>query len=133
MSKLAPCLSTAIATLWLCTLSACAGTDAGAPAQVAESAPAPAAMLEVYRNTGARQCEGGGRTLAELQGELESAGIKVLEAACGSDGRMYASVCGGADGAIGIFRIKAEQTEAAAKAGFAALATLPDAQRVPCP
>lgn len=89
-------------------LAACAQPQAAQPVRVAKA-------------LGSKQCEGGGRTLAELQAELERAGVPVARAACGTDGRLRAQMCGTPDGRLGIFEIPASAREAAAAAGFALL------------
>lgn len=88
--------------------------------------------VEVYRSTGSRQCEEGGATPEQLRAQLEAAGVRVLSTTCGSDGRMYPSVCGAPDGRIVIFGISPNQLEAATDAGFMPMAELPDAQRLEC-
>ena len=71
--------------------------------------------------------------MASLQAQLTAANVQVRSAACGGTGMAYAAVCGALDGKIGIFAISPAQAEAAAKAGFAPLSTLPTAKTVPCP
>lgn len=80
--------------------------------------PQAAETMRVAKSLGSRQCEGGGRTLAELKAELEAAGVKVARAACGTDGRMRAQACGLPDGRLGIFEIAVASRETAARAGF---------------
>lgn len=89
-------------------------------------------VVDIARLTGERQCERGGESLLEQQRRLEAAGVPVLASACGTDGRMYAAVCGGATGRLGIFSIHAEKQQAAQAAGFVPLNSLPDAQRTDC-
>jgi hypothetical protein len=95
-------------------------------------ASGPAAQLSVYKPIGSRQCEGGGTTPESMARELATAGVKVIAATCGSDGRMHAAMCGAPDGRLAIFEIDAEHAAAAAKAGFQPLASMPSAQCQPC-
>ncbi|MBJ6751118.1 hypothetical protein [Geomonas anaerohicana] len=92
----------------------------------------PASGSKYYRPLGSQQCTGGGKSLAELEQELRKAGITVRRATCGTDGRMYATVCGAPDGRIAIFEIPPGQAESAAALGLQPLATLPDAAEAPC-
>jgi len=94
---------------------------------------AAAGTARVVKAIGSLQCSGGGTPLPVLSRQLEDAGVTVIAARCGNDGRMHAARCGGADGRIGIFEIPASATPAAEKLGFVALAKLPDAQATPCP
>lgn len=93
------------------------------------SAPPP---LAVFKAAGSRQCEGGGTPPERLRAELEAAGVKVQAATCGTDGRMHAAMCGGADGRLVILEIDPGQAEAAAKLGFQPLSKMPSAQRAAC-
>lgn len=120
-----------IALLALPTMltAACAtGNDADA----APPAGPRAAAIDVFRATGGRQCEDRGESLSALEQRLAAAGVRVESAACGTDGRMYPSVCGAPDGRIGIFAVPADQLDAARRAGFQLLSELPDAQRLDC-
>lgn len=105
-------------------LAACAGP---APR------PADEAPVRVYKSAGSRQCSGGGQSLAEMRGQLESAGLRVLSATCGADGRARMAMCGAADGRIGILEIPAAQADTAAALGYAPLERLPEAAALPCP
>ena len=98
-------------------------------------APAPVAAdrLVVYQSLGRRQCEAGGETPATLAAQLKSSGIEATPAGCANDGMMYAAVCGGGDGVLGLLDIAAVDAAAAAKAGFRPFSDLPDASRQPCP
>ena len=98
-------------------------------------APAPVAVdrLVVYQSLGRRQCEAGGETPATLAAQLNSSGIEATPAGCANDGMMYAAVCGGGDGVLGLLDIAAVDAAAAAKAGFRPFSDLPDASRQPCP
>jgi hypothetical protein len=128
------------------SVTACTGPAADvapspppAPA-VAAPAPAPAAAapvaadrLVVYKSLGRRQCEAGGETPATLAAQLNSSGIEATPAGCANDGMMYAAVCGGGDGVLGLLDIAAADAAAAATAGFRPFSDLPDASRQPCP
>ena len=86
----------------------------------------------VFKSMGGVQCADSGSNLATLTQALEAAGLKVLSASCGTDGRMRAAMCGAPDGRIAIFELAAEDAPAAAKLGYAALSNLPDAKLAPC-
>ena len=109
------------------------GCAADSPASAA-SGKSLSAMdtVSVYRSKGSVQCNGGGVPLADHERQLTEAGIRVLSSSCGTTGRMYAAVCGGATGEIHIFEIPASQKDAAAKLDFTPLSTLPGAQKQPC-
>ena len=100
-------------------------------AQGGEQAPS-GATLSVYRGTGAVQCTGGGSTLDEDRRRLTDAGIQVLAASCGTNGRMFAQRCGGATGEIHIFDIPVSQKAAALSQQFRPLSELPTAQKLSC-
>lgn len=86
----------------------------------------------LYKYAGSRQCERGGMAPEDARRALAAAGVEVKEASCGTDGRMYASVCGGADGRIVIVRVPASQASKARSQGFAPLQELPEAARAAC-
>jgi hypothetical protein len=94
-------------------------------------AATPAPNVTVFKPLGSLQCSGGGQTVPALARALADAGVPVLATRCGSDGRMYAAMCGAADGRIGVFDIAAADAAAAAKLGFRPLT--PDAKDRPCP
>ena len=94
---------------------------------------AAADRLVVYQSLGRRQCEAGGETPATLAAQVKSSGIEATPAGCANDGMMYAAVCGGGDGVLGLLDIAAVDAAAAAKAGFRPFSDLPDASRQPCP
>ena len=96
-------------------------------------APVAADRLVVFKSLGRRQCEAGGETPATLAAQLNSSGIEAMPAGCANDGMMYAAVCGGEDGVLGLLDIAAADAAAAAKAGFRPFSDLPDASRQPCP
>lgn len=115
-------------------LSACTGwvQDSGPePRPKPILPPPPAGTVEVYTSTGARQCETGGFTLEDRRNELKAAGVQVLAASCGTDGRMYTAVCGGTSSAIYIFTIPAKDWSKV-KATFDLVSKLPEADKVPC-
>ena len=98
--------------------------------------PPPTAAVDrlvVFKSLGRRQCEAGGETPATLAAQLNSSGIEATPAGCANDGMMYAAVCGGGDGVLGLLDIAAADAAAAAKAGFRPFSDLPDASRQPCP
>ena len=105
-----------------------------APVQAVAPAPAPDGdSLSVYKSLGRRQCEAGGETPESLAAQLRAAGVEATPAGCADDGMMYAAMCGGGTGHLGVLEIRAADAERAAKAGFRPLKDLPDAQRIPCP
>src|SRR5882672_5934490 len=67
--------------------------------------------VSVYKSTGSVQCTGGGITLAANERRLTDAGARVMSSSCGTTGRLYASVCGGATGEIHIFEIPVSQKD----------------------
>lgn len=85
-----------------------------------------------YKSFGSVQCTGGGVSFEAMRQQLAAAGIQVLSASCGTDGRMYIAVCGAGDGRIGIFEVPAAQAEAALALGFAPLSNLPGATTGAC-
>lgn len=113
---------TRLLCLFSLALSACAST----------ATDTPTATQDVYVSAKSLQCQGGGRTLAEMQAKLVQAGVTVQSASCGADGRMRTAQCGGGDGRILIYTVPAAQAAAASAAGFRPLASLPDASRQPC-
>lgn len=113
-----------ILILLCCTVFVACGGVAGDPS---------ATRVSLYKYSGSIQCTGGGKSLAEMKRQLTDAGIPVLASSCGADGRVYAAMCGGADGRIGIFEISAKHSQAASVLGFAPLSKLPDATPIACP
>jgi hypothetical protein len=103
-------------------ISACGGGGGGAPD----------ASVALYRYLGSVQCTGGGVSLSALERQLQDAGIGVLAASCGADGNAYAALCGAPDGRIGILEVPEDKAALAATLGFAPLANLPAAVRLPC-
>jgi hypothetical protein len=90
------------------------------------------ATVAVFKSLGRTQCTGGGTTAAALQNALINAGVQVVAASCGTDGAAQPSVCGAPDGAIAIFDVEVGHQSVAQALGFALLATLPNAQKLPC-
>ena len=81
--------------------------------------PESAAQIEMYTSLQHRQCEPDtGLTVAEISQRLQQAQIQVYQARVGSDGRMYAQVCGEADGRIAIVTIPQSQQKQAEALGF---------------
>ena len=93
---------------------------------------APPAGIDYYSYLGSVQCTGGGKSVTELEQELIVAGITVYEIGCGTDGKLYTSVCGAPDGRIGIFNIDPAKAKSAAALGLAPLDSLPHAVKTPC-
>lgn len=81
--------------------------------------------VQVYEDTGGRQCEGGGLTLAESQARLTNAGIKVQSSACATrTGMAVMAVCGGPTTNIHTHSISAQDLASAQELGFEVLDTL---------
>lgn len=96
--------------------------------------PAPQARVELFKSLGSRQCSGGGSTLDALTAALRRAGVEVLQAECGHDGRMRAAMCDLPDGRIAIVAVPAAQREAALALGYAPLDAMAQAARTgACP
>lgn len=124
----------AVASLAACAANAGGTPEYSSPSSAAAAAPAKeAAGVGVYKYLGSRQCQGGGTPLAAMREQLERAGVTVLAASCGSDGRMRPMMCGAADGAIAIIDVPATALPQAATLGFEPLTKLPEASRGPCP
>lgn len=85
----------------------------------------PAATTqEVFKYDGSRQCEkGSGTELAVMSEQLQAAGVDVLKARQGADGRMHPMVCGAGTGRINIFEINQQNVETAESLGFKRLQT----------
>ena len=144
MTRAAPSL-----VLLALSVAACAGPAAdvpppapppAAPSPVAQppavqlpSAPAAADRLTVYKSLGRKQCEAGGESPETLAAQLKAAGVEAMPVGCADDGMMYAAMCGGGDGWLGLVDIPAADAAAAAKAGFRPLSDLREASRQPCP
>ena len=123
----------------LVLLAACSSSGPDMPQPIPEPAAAPVASapvvgsLTVYKSLGRRQCEEGGETADSLAAQLRTAGIEVRSVGCANDGMMYAAMCGGGTGELGVFDIPAADAARAAAAGFKPLSDWPDAQRTDCP
>lgn len=113
------------------TMAGCQAADRPPALRSPAAAASPAVTL--YKSAGSRQCEGGGLSPEDARKALGAAGVEVLEAGCGNDGRMRAMVCGGSDGRIVIVRVPLNQAPAARSQGFAPLDELPDAVPQRCP
>src|SRR5690606_18097272 len=86
--------------------------------------------VQVYEDTGERQCEGGGLTLAKSQARLTSAGIKVQSSACATrTGIAVMAVCGGPTTNIHTHSINARDLASAQELGFEVLDTLRSEER----
>lgn len=84
----------------------------------AGSAPG-SATVEVARYDGSRQCEPGDPgSLLRGERQLAEAGIHVLAARKGRDGRIYPAVCGGPTGSMDVYRIPARDLDRARALGF---------------
>jgi hypothetical protein len=103
------------------------------PAAPVSTAPVATGRLTVYQSLGRKQCEEGGETPETLAAQLKAAGVEATPAGCATDGMMYAAVCGGGTGHLGLLDIAASDAAAAAKAGFRPFSELRDARRQPCP
>lgn len=78
--------------------------------------------ISVYKYDNSKQCEwSSGVPLKTMQKELK--GIKVFKAVQQSDGKMYASVCGGPTGMINVYEIAEKDLNKAEKLGFKRLST----------
>ena len=94
--------------------------------------PAGQAAL-IYRSTGAKQCEGEGAAVADMQAQLTEAGIQVQCSTQAHDGRMRPMVCGAPAGRINVFTVPAEHVAAAEALGYAQVARMPGAPGINCP
>ena len=110
-----------------------APTPEAPPATPVSASPVATDRLTVFKSLGRRQCEPGGETPETLAAQLKTAGVEATPAGCATDGMMYAAVCGGGDGWLGLVDIPAADAAAAAKAGFRPFSDLREASRQPCP
>lgn len=94
---------------------------------------APVQGIPVYKYMGSKQCGGGGVPLAAMMRQLSDGGIPAMNVNCGTDGRMYAAMCGAPDGRIGIMEVPEAKVAAATALGFAPLSNLPEASKTVCP
>ena len=104
----------------------CQAAETTTPARPAARSPATQAAT-LYKYAGSRQCVGGGISAEDARSALTASGVDVIEAGCGSDGRMHAAMCGVGDGRIVIVKVPSNQAPAARSQGFAPLGELPDA------
>ena len=75
--------------------------------------------IEVFKLDGTLQCGMGSEFLLdEMAAELRAAGVVVLASRKGTDGLMRAAVCSAQTGGINLYRIAADQLEAATGLGF---------------
>lgn len=88
--------------------------------------------VRVFKYAGSVQCTGGGSDLPTIERQLTDGGLKVLSAACATDGRMRMAMCGANDGRLAIFEISGSDAESASKLGFIPLSKLPDAKVASC-
>ncbi len=78
-----------------------------------------AATRIIFNYDGSRQCEpGSGIALDTVANQLTEAGVRVISARKGNDGRMHPMVCGGNTGVINIFEIDAQDIDTAKALGF---------------
>src|SRR5687767_1630923 len=104
---------TPIASLFVLLLAACGG--GGGEEEV----------VSFYKSRGTGQCGPAGAPLSDFQRQLADAGVRVVAASCGTDGRAYPAACGSPDGAIVIFELPAEQMPLAVSLAFLPLSNLP--------
>jgi len=120
------------ATVW-CLLG-CSGGEENTAQSAVENKPqmlleAQTAMsdkqIDIYINSGARQCEYGGDTLETTEKVLTSSGVVVAASKCGVlTGVMFTQQCGGQTGKINIHTIAEASLAEAEKLGFKALSSL---------
>ncbi len=80
--------------------------------------------IEIYKSTGAIQCESSGVDPYTMMNELLNSGIDVLEWGTGTDGVNRPSVCGSETGDINRFTIREQDLELAQSLGFSLLSEL---------
>lgn len=81
--------------------------------------------VQVYRSTGAVQCEANsGRTVEQAQAQLEDIGVTVSSAACGSQDIMVMTVCGAGTTDIHLLTIARVDLPQAEALGYRAVAEL---------
>lgn len=82
---------------------------------------------KVYKAKGSIQCQpDSGTPLEVMQMELVNGGIDVVCAQTGSDGRVYAAVCGESSGVINVYEIRTVNLLDAEALGFASVMSLPE-------
>lgn len=104
-----------------------------AACETTSTVPSERTYVQVYANTGAVQCEGGGASVPDMAQQMRDQGINVEMASCGHDGLMRTAVCGAPDGSIGVFVIPQVDNQRALELGYMAFDRVPDAQVQPCP
>ena len=119
-------------TLAALALVAGCGVPASQVSGSAASGASGGAVVQVAKSRGAVQCGERGVAPEAMRKMLEGAGMRVQAARCGSDGRMHAAVCGGATGELNVFDIHQDDLARAQALGFAPLASMRDAEVVPC-
>jgi hypothetical protein len=92
---------------------------------------APDPSVLVYRPTGSLQCVGGGKSLEEIEGLAQSAGVQVRGGICAADGLAHVAACGTDDGTIAVLEIPQSQRQLALELGLSSAAGLPYIQ-IPC-
>ncbi len=81
--------------------------------------------VQVYRSTGAVQCEANsGRTVEQAQAQLEEVGVAVSSAACGTQDMMVMTVCGAGTTDIHLLTIARVDLPQAEALGYRAVAEL---------
>ena len=115
----------AVAPFFCLVLAACGGGHDAVSTDVAVS---------VIKSQGARQCElGVAISLEQMQSQLKAAGVQVLSSSCGLlTNLVFAAVCGGGDGRIGILEVPLSQVKTASDLGFTPLPDLSSVQKVAC-
>lgn len=96
------------------------------------SSLSPQTYVQVYANTGAVQCAGGGANVVDMAQQMRDQGVRVQMASCGHDGLLRTAVCGAPEGSIGVFVIPQADFHQATQLGFVPFAQLPDARVQPC-
>ena len=80
--------------------------------------PASAQTVEVFRNSGLKQCDDEKPAPAAFAKLLEENGVKVRASACASDGSMRPQVCGLDRGLLYVYEIDAGGLSKAISLGF---------------
>lgn len=93
----------------------------------------PVPRVWVAKSAGTLQCEATAPDVARLTRELQAAGVEPRQQQCGTDGRMRPMMCGAPDGRLVAYLLRAQDVEAARRAGFVPVTQMPSAQLAPCP
>lgn len=81
--------------------------------------------IKVFKYEGSKQCEpGSGVSLETMQQALAKAGVNVICAHRGHDGRMRIQMCGADTGKMNLFVIPGDQLQQAKALGFSAVSEL---------